>query len=200
MAPGSRDGARTASRKGSRAATATTKTSALECRGWDRRPGANGYASLQVRHVPTAVCLCIPPSIIHLSVGQSVHPFICHPHPSVYTSSYYHPFSMHPFFHPSTLPSIVNPFIHPFIIYLSTHPSILPPIHLSIHPPIHPSFIRPSSCYHSSELPCIILHLSIYPSIHPPSILPSILHSAIINLSVHASIRSSLHQSFFHSL
>lgn len=167
MAPGSRDGARMASRKGSRVATATTKMNAPECLGSDHRQGANGYASLQVRLVrPSFFCTSLHPSTtclyVCLFVCQSFirHHFIILPSVYPFIHPFIHPLSIHPSIPPSfnyhesfiTYLSSIHPTLHP-----STNSSICSPTHLSI---FHPSFImqsslcsptRPSSFIHPSS-------------------------------------------------
>lgn len=44
-------GGATRGKRDSRAVTVMMKMSALECQGWGRHRGANGYASFQVRHM-----------------------------------------------------------------------------------------------------------------------------------------------------
>ena len=108
---------------------------------------------------------------------------------------------LHPFFHPSILPSIhhcSHPSFHPAIspsmlpfFNPSIHSSILPPIltsfHPSIHPPFHPSIIPSIHPYFSPSVhPYFSIHPSIQPSFRPfiyPStmfsIYPSVLHSIV---------------------
>lgn len=162
MAPAPRDGAKTASRKVSRVATATTRMNAQESLGWVPHPGANDYASLQVRLIRRSIYISLLPSSTCLSVHLLViHPYFCPSSPHLNL-----PITLSPF-HLSTLSSILTFLYHLFMLQSLNPLSIL---QSSMHPTLHPSMNPQFIIFH----PSIIHDQSIFSSIHSPFYNPHI--------------------------
>lgn len=115
---------------------------------------------------------------------------------------------MNPLIHPSKYPSIhscilqttisihqftkINPFIHP-PIYPSIHPPIYPSIYPSTHQYIHPSIHPSRQTYKTANRNFGSWLTSLHSSSHPPSY--ACIHHLSVHeaLSIHPSIRPSIH-------